>query len=98
MLLFLTSSDKQVFNYCEGQILINSNAVWKSFFFWVNQYWNEEHETNYNSTVEGEPANRLKEDAYGVRGLYEDKAQRTSIGFPSHLENFDDCAINSVMW
>lgn len=62
------------------------------------QHWNEEHETSYNTTVIGSNANVLKEDAYRIDGLYEDDAQRKAIEFPSHIDNFDQCEIRSVMW
>jgi len=70
---------------------------WDKEYYDGNTHWNEEHETLYNTTIEGEPANRLKDDAYFVDGLYDSHAQRKPIEYPSHLDNFDQCELRSVM-
>ena len=63
------------------------------------QHWNEEHETSYNTTLsDTSNANVLKDDAYRIDGLYEDDAQRKAIEFPSHIDNFNQCELRSVMW
>lgn len=72
-------------------------SAWDKEYYDGNTHWNEEHQTNYDTIIDGKPANVLKEDAYHVDGLYRDDAQRKSIEFPSHLDNFDDCKLRSVM-
>jgi len=38
-----------------------------------------------------------KDDAYFVDGLYDSHAQHKPIEYPSHLDNFDQCELRSVM-
>jgi len=66
-------------------------------YFDGNTFWNEEYQTNYDTLIPGEPANKLRRDAERVDDLYRTVASRVPFEWPSHIDNFDNCEMRAAM-
>eukprot|EP00565_Helicotheca_tamesis_P004270 CAMPEP_0185741062 /NCGR_PEP_ID=MMETSP1171-20130828/38756_1 /TAXON_ID=374046 /ORGANISM="Helicotheca tamensis, Strain CCMP826" /LENGTH=680 /DNA_ID=CAMNT_0028413003 /DNA_START=1 /DNA_END=2043 /DNA_ORIENTATION=- len=70
---------------------------WDKEYYDGNTYWNEEHQTNYDTLVEGEPANVLRTDARQLKYLFDAEARSEAIEFPDFIDNFESCDLRSAM-
>jgi len=70
---------------------------WDKEYYDGHTDWNEVYETIVDAIDPENPGNHLKTDAARVRSLFEGEAKYYPIEVPSHLDNFDDCELRSMM-
>jgi len=70
---------------------------WDKEYYDGKSGWNEVYETIVDAIDPDDPGNHLKEDAGRVRSLFEGEASYYPLEVPTHLDNFDNCELRSMM-
>merc|ERR1712176_956862 len=70
---------------------------WDKEYYDGHTDWNEVYETIVDAIDPENPGNHLKTDAGRVRSLFEGEASYYPLEVPTHLDNFDNCELRSMM-
>jgi len=80
-----------------NDIAREDDESFEQLFYNGGTYWNEEVETNLEST-DGDKSNHLRKDASRAKDFYQTLGQSAQVEWPDYMTNFspDSCAMNAA--